>query len=65
MTAPKNDENPSRASSDHGRKTKQRLAPEEARQGQVVLKGPRQRWIFFAGVAAAVVLALVIALAMV
>jgi hypothetical protein len=65
MTAPKDGDNVSRAPTDRGRKTKQRLAPEEARQGQVALKGPRQRWIFFAGVVGAIVLAVVIALAIV
>jgi len=55
----------SRAKSDRGPKTKKVHAPEEARQGQVVLKSPRQRWMFFAGIAGAIVLALVIALTIV
>ncbi len=65
MTAPKDGDNVSRAPTDRGRKTKQRFAPEEARQGQVALKGPRQRWIFFAGVGGAIALAVVIALTIV
>ena len=65
MTPPKNTENVSRAPTDRGRKTQQKFAPEEARQGQVAHKGPRQRWIFFAGVVGAIVLAVVIALAIV
>jgi hypothetical protein len=65
MTAPGNAENVSRVPTDRGQKTKQKLAPEEARQGQVVLNSPGQRRIFFAGIVGAIVLALVIALTIV
>ena len=62
MVAPSEAKFLSRAKSDPGPKTKKVHAPEEARQGQVVLKGPRQRWTFFAGIAGAIILTLVIAL---
>jgi hypothetical protein len=65
MTPPKNTENVSRAPTDRGRKTQQKFAPEEARQGQVVLSDPRRRWIFLAGVGGAIALAVVIALTIV
>jgi len=65
MTPPKDGDNVSRAPTDRGRKTKQKFAPEEARQGQVVLSNSRRRWIFFAGVGGAIVLTVVIALTIV
>jgi len=42
---------------------KQTLPPDQARQGEVVLKGSRQRTIFLVGLIGAVVLAALIGLA--
>lgn len=37
-------------------------SPDEARQGMIVLKGPRQRWLFFGGIIGALALAALIGL---
>ena len=65
MTPPTDADKVSRAATDRGQKTRQKFTPEEARQGQIVLKGPRQRRIFFAGLIGAIILALVVGLALV
>ena len=52
----------SRAKNDRGTKTKKAHAPEEARQGEIVLKGPLQRRMYLAGLVGAIVLALLLAL---
>lgn len=57
MTEKGDDRQVSRASTDRGRTTNSAPDPEEARAGEVVFKGPRQRWIFFAAVIGAVVVA--------
>jgi hypothetical protein len=36
--------------------------PQKVRQGDIILKRPAQRWIFFGGVVAAAILGLVIAI---
>lgn len=57
MTEKDDDRQVSRASTDRGQTTNSAPDPEEARAGEVVFKGPRQRRVFFAAVVAAVVLA--------
>lgn len=54
-----------RLDTDRGRTTNQELPPDQARQSHVVLKGPRQRMIFLAGIVGAIIVAGIIALAMV
>ena len=53
------------AETDRGRKTKSVHAPEEARQGEIVLQGRKHRRIYFAGLLGAIILALVVALTLV
>ncbi len=62
MTAQNHTERVSRAPTDRGHNTNPTLDPEEVRAGEVALKSPRQRWIYFAAVVGAIILAGVITL---
>jgi hypothetical protein len=48
--------------SDEARDRRREIDPQKARQGQIILKTPTQRWIFFGALGLAAVLGVVIAM---